>query len=180
MEGTSSSRTAVPEWVGKRLESIEKLKSDRAVVKSEFRRVDGKLDDLEGRLDKGHSCVRERKIAEMQGQIATNVGDIEDNTEKVEQVERDRVEETKRMYSWYIRGLAALILFLVTSGVGFVWYLAGMAFNLEVQGDRLMKIETQAQKTSVPSASLEKLIEDASDRAARKTVKHLEEASNPP
>ena len=147
------------DWVKEQLKELKEKKSDRAVIKSEIKRVEGRIKALEDKpMD--HACVREGDLRELRSELTSNTRRIENNT-----------EEIKKVYKWYVRGLAALILFLITSGVGFVWYLAGMAFHLEAQGKALEKIELRLSRTPTPSEqihSMEKTMREVWGAAAEK------------
>jgi hypothetical protein len=161
MGNGSATSSNLPSWVAERFKTIEKTKSDKAVVKAEIKRLDEKLEGIEDKAEE-HSCTKEGDIREMQTGAAASLRALETNT-----------SEIKKVYRWYVRGLAALILFLITSGVGFVWYLAGMAFHLEAQGKALEKIELKLNQT--PSAaeqmrSLERVMEEISTRTAEKAA----------
>jgi len=170
-EARTSFTAKIPSWLDKRLDRIEKDKSDRAVVKSEFKRVDGDIEDLKTKIGEGHQCLREGAFEAMESSIAANKKGIRENTETIREVAKVGVEESKKLYRWYIRGLAAMLLFLVTTGAGFVWYLAGVAFHLEAHGEKLEKLE---QKIEHPPASMEKIIEEAANRAAQKTAQRTQ------
>jgi len=170
-EARSSFTAKIPSWLDKRLDKIEKDKSDRAVVKAEFKRVDGEIEDLKTGMDKGHVCLQEGDLRTMESGIATNKKSIRENTEVIRSIATTSVDETKKLYRWYIRGLAAMLVFLLTTGAGFVWYLAGMAFHLEAQGKALEKVEKKVETT--PASSVEEMIEDAAQRAAQKTASQM-------
>lgn len=168
----------IPSWLDKRLDKIEKDKSDRAVVKAEFKRVDGDIEDLKTKISKGHQCLREGDIRTMESSIAANKKGIRENTETIRGVAQSSVEESKRVYRWYIRGLIGLILFLLTTGGGFVWYLAGVAFHLERHTEQIQKLEAGAEK---PAAAVptEKMLEDLATRTAQKTAERFKNSGTP-
>lgn len=174
----SSFTAKIPSWLDKRLDRIEKNKSDRAVVKAEFKRVDSEIEDLKADVGKGHSCLREGDLSTMESSIATNKGGIRENTEAIREVAKTSVSESKKLYRWYIRGLVGLILFLVTTGGGFVWYLAGVAFHLESHAEKLQKIEEEAEQSSVMPT--EKMLEDIANRTAQKTAERLQHSGTSP
>jgi len=122
-------------------------KSDKAVVKSEVKRLDEKIDELTGKVGTKHPCEQEARIA------------------GVEQLSVRNQEAVQSMYKWYARGFAAVILVLLTSGAMFVWYLAGLSYNLEANNKVLEQVEDRHRQEDSASRITVTAIEDAVRRA---------------
>jgi len=116
-----------------------------------MKRIDEKLEDLTDQVESGHSCGQSSRV---------------DSIEKLANKSQEAIEN---MYKWYARGFAAIILVLLTSGAMFVWYLAGLSYNLEANNKSLEKIETAAD-TALDAEDLEELVNDAAERAAFKVA----------
>ena len=147
MPDSVDNSNSIPRWVKDRLNFLEDNKSDKGVMKSEIKRLDEKLDDLE-EISGVHNCAKESEISLLRGDVYSNCRTSTANTSEIRQV-----------YRWYVRGLAALILFLVTSGVGFAWYLAGMAYQLEAQAKSLEKVERKLE-SPLPSSDQLHILKD--------------------
>ncbi len=153
-----------PRWIQERLDKLEEKKSDKAVMKSEIRRIDDKLDDLDedlGKLPSDHNCVKEADLSKLESAVESNRGTVTVHT-----------DEIKQIYRWYVRGLAAMIVFLLTSGVGFAWYLGGMAVELKSHGKSLEKIEHKLDQSTPPEQTynLSDTLEEISIRSAYKAA----------
>jgi len=149
------------------LRNLWKKKADDPVMQAEFKRVDEKLKDLEEELDKGHQCLKE-------GELSKIVASVETATKLAE----GNAREIKKSYQWSIRILAGLILFLITTGVGFVWYLAGMAFKLEAHDTSISRIQVKMDKIETEPQQIENMIDRAARRAAERVVRGTSTQNN--
>ena len=137
-------------WVERELTK----KSDRGVVTTKFKSIDDKLNDLTGRIDKKESCIQGDKI---------------DNALRLGELNQKNLSE---MYKWYARGFAAVIIVLLTSGAMFVWYLAGLSYNLEANNKSLDFIEERHRaedgEGKLSASEIKNVIEEALQEELKK------------
>lgn len=170
----------IPLWVEKKFDRLEKDKADRPVVKANTQRLESKIESLEAQLD-DPPCKHTGDISAMQVSISANTELVKENS-----------KELRKAYRLYARGLVALIFILLTTGAGAVWYLAGLAFEIQDHGVAIKEIKTKVLQVetnyvSAPHTSsvmiepasvdvlaplkMEQVIENAASLAAKKAVK---------
>ena len=149
-------KKAVKEVVEAKLENID----------SELDRVRDDVTQVENLVARGHKCAQEPKLEALSKTGESNQKAISD------------------MYRWYARGLGAVILVLLTSGVAFVWYLSGLSYNLENNNTRLGRIEATAdqlrEKSTLTVETLEPLLQRLADKAADSAAQKAIQASRTP
>jgi|GEM_PF-4784457 len=163
-DGTRTASPGVPQWVENKLSALERDKSDKAVVKSEVKRLESKMNDVAEDVRAGHACLKEGPFALLQTE-----------TEAAKKMSEQNAADIKGAYQWILRGLAALVLFLVTVAGGFVWYLAGMSFALKTHSDAIQEINKKLEAQAAPKldlAPLQAMMQKTATQAATEALKN--------
>lgn len=139
-------KKAVKEVMEAKLENID----------SALERVREDVTEVERLVADGHKCEQKPRLETLSKASESNQKAISD------------------MYKWYARGLGAVVLVLLTSGVAFVWYLSGLSYNLENNNLRLGRIEAKTdqlqEKSSLNLETLEPLLKKLADSAANSAI----------
>jgi hypothetical protein len=167
-DGTSTAFPETLEWVRDRLATLERDKSDRAVVKSEVKRLEGLMNAVAGEASRSH-CSQEGTLAALQTQLAT----VGDNV-------RGHDAEIKGAYKWLLRSLMAIVVFLVTVAGGFVWYLAGMSFAIRTHGVAIQEINKKLEAQAAPKLDLAPLQAMMQQTATQAAAAALKQSAPPP
>jgi hypothetical protein len=150
-------------------------KASKEVVETKMEALGADIERVEIETRKPHACAQDSRFSGIEGLAKEAQREAQDTQKTVVEVQSNVKEVQKSisdMYKWYARGLGALILVLLTSGVAFVWYLSGLSYNLEANNVRLEKIELKTDQAKQPplldAAALEPLLQRVADVAARK------------
>ena len=139
-------------------------KADKAVMEAKMEGLEKDIARVEDDAKKPHPCAQDSRVVQLEKQGADNLAAIKDTQKSVSD-----------MYKWYARGLGALILVLLTSGVAFVWYLSGLSYNLEANNVRLEKLESKQNDVKIAPAldpaALEPMLQRLATTAAQEALK---------
>lgn len=150
-------------------------KAVKEVVEAKMEALEADIGRVGDDARKPHVCVQDSRFSGVE-RVATEAQREAQDTQKTVTEVQTNVKEAQKsisdMYKWYARGLGALILVLLTSGVAFVWYLSGLSYNLENNNVRLEKMELKVEQAKTPplldAAALEPLLQRVADVAAKK------------
>lgn len=160
---TPTDNPSTTKMVWKELEK----KADRAVMEAKMEGLEKDIERIDQAASKPHPCAQDSRVVQLEKQGAENLAAIKDTQKSVSD-----------MYKWYARGLGALILVLLTSGVAFVWYLSGLSYNLENNNVRLEKLESKQNDVKIAPALDPAMIEPMLQRIATTAAQEAVKASN--
>jgi hypothetical protein len=138
-------------------------KADKAVMEAKMEGLEKDIERIDQTASKPHACAQEKRLADAEGQSKANQ------------------EAVTNMYKWFARGFGALVIVLLTSGVMFVWYLAGLSYNLEANNNRLEKLEAKQNDVRIAPAldpaSLEPMLQRVAATAAAAAAQEASKAT---
>lgn len=139
-------------------------KADKAVMEAKMEGIEKDVERIDQTASKPHACAQEKRLVDAEGQAKANQ------------------EAVTNMYKWFARGFGALVIVLLTSGVMFVWYLAGLSYNLEANNNRLEKLEAKQNDVRIAPAldpaSLEPMLQRVAATAAAAAAQEAAKATS--
>ncbi len=147
---------ATQDWVEVRLDK----KSDRAVMKTEIKRIDGRVSSLDSTLSGNCTAVNQLgdSVNSAKVEISTATKLANENSQMLQRIMRDST-----------RIAFGLVFFLVSTGFASVYFVSSLVHQQETQASSLKALDDRVKEGRVLS---EKLLDGMAHRAAREAVRN--------